>query len=120
MMTNQRPYKSKPYGSILTTWNLTTYDVLGNAKEGYEVNDAYRGGEIHLRIPQTQFNVGTPHAYIGAHPTHRQIKLAFGVTCQINIDGDDLHVMVTRRRDGYPIGELSCISHVSLCPVRKV
>lgn len=36
MMTNQ-----KPAGSIKTTWELRTYDVWGNAKDGYEVNDSF-------------------------------------------------------------------------------
>jgi hypothetical protein len=176
MMTNQ-----KPAGSVPTTWELRTYDVWGNAKDGYEVNNSYGAGTVELRIPKTRYNVGvewhvcrnpecpgnnpcghTPpcawgthrreshgvipvkdyvqigtgnifnacpecfHAvtlesqeFIGAAPTNRQIKLAFGVRCRITTDGDDLHITVERERDGYPIGEMYCTSHVSLSPVRK-
>lgn len=117
MMTNQN--MSKPYGSIKTVWELRTYDVWGNANDGYEVNNVFSAGTVELRIPQTRYNVGTPHEFIGAYPTDRQIKRAFGVTCRISTDGDDLTVYVERERDGYPIGEMHCVSHASLSPVRK-
>lgn len=117
MMTNQ--VASKPAGSLPTTWTLRTYDVWGNPEYGYEVNDVYSAGEVELRIPQTRYNIGTPQEFIGAFPTDRQIKLAFGVNCRIDVDGDDVTVYVNRQRDGYPIGEMHCTSHVSLSPVRK-
>lgn len=112
MMTN-------PAGSIKTTWKLRTYDVWGNAKDGYEVNDTYSAGEVELRIPATKHNVGTPQEFTSAYPSDRQIKKAFGVTCRIDTEGDDLNIQVNRQRDGYPIGEMYCTSHESLSPVRK-
>lgn len=121
MMTNQTKYTSKPAGSIATVWELRTYDVWGNAKDGYEVNNSFSAGKVELRIPQTRHNAGTPQEFIGAYPTVRQIKRAFGVSCQIATDyGDDIIVYVNRRRDDYPIGEMCCVSHESLSPVRKV
>lgn len=113
MMTNQ----DKPAGSLPTTWEVATYDVWGNAKDGYEVNDVYRQGTIELRIPQTKYNEGTPNEFKGAYPSDRQIKHVFGVLCRIETSGDDLTVYVNRQRDNYPIGELRCISHTSLSPV---
>lgn len=110
MMTNQKTLK--------TTWELRTYDVWGNAKDGYEVNDVYSAGEVELRIPQTLNNAGREGEFTSAYPTDRQIKKAFGVTCRIDTDGDDLVIYVNRQRDGYPIGEMHCTSHVSLSPVR--
>lgn len=118
MMTNQ--YHSKPAGSILTVWELRTYDVWGNSRDGYEVNDSYSAGEIELRIPQTRHNIGTPSEFLSATPSDRQIKRAFGVNCRIDTSGDDLTVYVERARDGYPIGEMHCTSHESLSPVRKI
>jgi hypothetical protein len=114
-MTNQ----SKPAGSVPTTWELRTYDVWGNAKDGYEVNNTFRAGTVELRVPQTRHNIGTPQEFVSAYPTDRQIKRAFGVNCRIDTDGDDLHITVNRDRDGYPIGEMFCTSHESLSPVRK-
>ncbi len=108
----------KAFGYIKTTWEVRTYDVWGNAKDGYEVNDTFRQGTVELNVPQTKYNIGSPGEFIGAFPSDRQIKQTFGVNCQVSTDGDDLTVYVTRRRDDYPIGELLCISHASLSPVR--
>ena len=116
MVTNQN---FRPAGSLPTRWVLRTYDVWGNAKDGYEVNDVYSAGEIDLRIPQTRYNIGTPAEFVSACPSDRQIKLAFGVHCRITTDGDDMRIEVERERDGYPIGNMECISHASLSPVRK-
>ena len=117
-MTNQPT--TKPFGSIRTTWELSTYDVWGNSRDGYEVNDRYGHGEVEVFAPQTVYNVGMAGEFVGASLTDRQIKRLFGVNCRISTDGDDLTIYVERERDGYPIGELQCTSHASLSPVRKV
>lgn len=181
-MTNHKTNKtSAPAGSLKTTWELRTYDVWGNARDGYQVNDSFDAGEVELRIPKTRYNIGvewhvcrnpecpgnnpcghTPPCKFGTHrqeshgvipttthnsetgdthqrcpecwqdaslesqefvsaaPSDRQIKRAFGVTCRIETEGDDLFIEVNRARDGYPIGEMRCTSHESLSPVRKV
>lgn len=115
-MTNQST--TKPAGSLKTRWSLRTYDVWGNSRDGYEVNDVYSAGEVELRIPITRYNVGTPQEFSAASPTDRQIKLAFGVSCRISTDGHDTYISVDRERDGYPIGEMTCTSHESLSPIR--
>lgn len=140
MMTNQSPdritdqssmldVKTAPHkaqntcahaGLIKTQWELRTYDVWGNNKDGYEVNDSFNAGTVILRIPQTRYNIGTPYEFLAAFPPDRQIKRTFGVRCQIDIKGHDLHVYVTRSRDGYPIGEMFCESHESLSPVKAL
>lgn len=102
-------------------WDVYTYDVWGNPTDGYEVNDRY----CHERCHETEmdvetYNAGQPGEFHGASLTDRQIRAIFGVNCQIDTDGDDLTVYVTRRRDGYPIGELHCTSHESLSPIRPV
>lgn len=111
--------QSKQKRTIVTTWETATYDVWGNAKDGYEVNDVYRGSEVELRLTLQVNNAGTAHEFISASPSDRQLKRVFGVGCRIDTDGDDMHVTVNRERDGYPIGELRCISHESLSPVRE-
>lgn len=104
---------------INTVWTLRTYDVWGNAKHGYEVNETYDAGEILLRLPVETANDGTPQAFQWASPSDAQIKRAFGVRCRIDTDGDDTTIYVNRERDGYPIGEMHCESHESLSPVRR-
>lgn len=107
-----------PCGTVETVWELRTYDVWGNAEDGYEVNDSFSAGEVTLEIPQTKCNAGTPQEFVGAYPTDEQLQEVFGELGAIETDGDDITIYVTRERDGYPIGEMHCVSHESLSPVR--
>lgn len=104
---------------IKTLWEIRTYDVIGNAKDGYEVNDVYPHGKVELYIPVYRWNVGTSAEFKSAHPSDKKIRSVFGVSCRIDTDGDDITIYVNRRRDGYPIGEMYCVSHSSLSPIRK-
>lgn len=104
---------------ITTTWEIATYDVWGNARDGYEVNDVYRHGETTLVLTVNTYNQGTPQEFESASPTDRQLRRVFGLgKVQIDTDGDDLHIYVNRARDSYPIGELHCTSHKSLSPIQ--
>lgn len=104
--------------TVETEWELRTYDVWGNARDGYEVNDSYRRGTETLTLKVEIHNVGTDWAFGSASPSDAQIRRVFGVKCAIETDGDDLTIYVNRERDGYPIGEMRCISHPSLSPIR--
>jgi hypothetical protein len=110
---------NKPAGSLKTTWAVRPYDVWGNPKDGYEVNNVHPCGTVELRIPQTRCNAGTPQEFVSAYPTNAQIKRVFGVRWHIDVDGDDLTIYVNRRRDSYPLGEMHCVSHSSLSPIRE-
>lgn len=107
---------------INTTWDVWTYDVWGNARDGYEVNDRFNEGrDVPIRLRVETFNAGTPQAFDAAYPSNRQIKAVLGLTNDnqaIETDGDDLAIYISRKRDGYPIGELHCTSHASLSPIR--
>lgn len=105
--------------TIATVWEVWTYDVWGNARDGYEVNDRYcHSREYPIRLTVEVNNPGTPQAFESAYPSDRQIRQAFGIRCRCETDGDDLTIYVNRERDGYPIGELLCQSHESLSPIR--
>jgi hypothetical protein len=107
--------------TIKTEWQLATYDVWGNARDGYEVNDVYRHGSVTLMLEPKTHNTGTPREFVSASPTNHQIRRAFGLGhIQLETDGDDITIYVNRARDGYPIGELTCISHQSLSPIRTI
>jgi hypothetical protein len=107
--------------TIRTEWRYATYDVWGNAKDGYDVNDVYRRREpIVLMLEVKTYNIGTPSEFDSATPTDRQVRRVFGLgRIQIDTGGDDMTIYVNRRRDGYPIGELTCVSHASLSPIRE-
>lgn len=118
-MTKQGPANDKRL-YIETTWELRAYDVWGNARDGYAVNDSHVfAREYPLRLRIETNNPGTPHTFDSATPSDSQIRRAFGVRCRIDTDGDDVTIYVNRARDGYPIGEMHCTSHASLSPIRR-
>lgn len=106
--------------TILTTWEVWTYDVWGNAKDGYDVNDrSCRARALPLRLKVEINNAGTPAEFRSASPTDRQLCKVFGAYGGFDTDGDDITIYVSRKRDSYPIGELHCTSHESLSPIRE-
>jgi hypothetical protein len=106
---------------IDTTWELRTYDVWGNARDGYEVNDTYRAGTVTLRLTVIVNNAGTPQEFVSAYPSDSQIRRAMSLRrFRLETDGDDLTIYVNRAKDSYPCGEMHCTSHASLSPIRAI
>ena len=105
--------------TIETVWAVRTYDVWGNRRDGFEVNDSYSRGEITVRAKVEIHNEGTAHEFISAHLTDWQLGNIFGTRAALDVTGDDTHCYVNRASDSYPIGELSCVSHRSLSPIRR-
>ena len=105
---------------INTTWECWTYDVWGNAKDGYDVNDrSCFERNAHLTLKVVVNNAGTEQEFKSAYPSDGQIRTLFGIgRTQIETDGDDMYISINRARDGYPIGEMHCTSHASLSPIR--
>jgi len=98
--------------TIETRWALRTYDLFCG-----EVNDVYSQGEINLPLKVTINNPGTAHEFESAYPTDKQIKDVFGLKKSIDVDGDDMHIYVNNNK-GIPVGEIECISHISLSPIK--
>lgn len=107
--------------TIETIWEIRTYDVWGNAKDGYDVNDSFVVcRDYPMRLEVKEYNPGNPQAFKSAYPTDKQIRKALDLrSIQIDLEGDDLTIYVNRSRDGYPLGELYCIDYESLSPIRK-
>jgi len=106
---------------ILTLWEVRTYDVWGNHEDGYHVNDSYvQHREYPIICAVKTYNAGTEFEFQSAFPTHRQIRNVLGIKAgvKIDVDGDDLHIYVEASEDGYPLGELYCVSHESLSPIK--
>lgn len=120
MTTTTTPAPAPTLGkTVLTTWDVRTYDVWGNRTDGYEVNDVYTMTcDYPIRCKVVRNNPDSPHAFVSAYPSDYQLQRLFGVRCALDVDGDDTGIFVRRRSDGYPIGELACTSHESLSPIR--
>lgn len=106
--------------TIDTTWDVYTYDVWGNRKDGFEVNDSFSRGEISLKLKPVKNNVGTWLEFTSAAPTDRQLQRVFNTKAKLRVDGDDTIVYVNRESDDYPLGELVCTNHSSLSPIRPI
>lgn len=115
---------------IVAVCEWATYDVWGNAKDGYEVNDVYRQ-ERTIEIPVTVEIHNMPRIP-GASDAYRSfpdsmsiacevlvcfnlsdasIRKALGITCKIETDGDDRHITINREKDGYPLAELDIVRY---------
>ncbi len=64
--------------SKVRTYRLWTYDVWGNARDGYEVNDRCSHGTVTIRCKRETHNAGTPHEFHTWEPTDRQLSRAAG------------------------------------------
>jgi hypothetical protein len=106
--------------TVNTTWEVWTYDVWGNATDGYDVNDRNCVERAYpLRLKAVLNNAGKSGEFVSAYPSDYQLQRLFGVACKLDTDGDDTSIYVRRASDGYPIGELTCTSHESLSPIRQ-
>jgi hypothetical protein len=105
--------------TIETTWEVWTYDVWGNAEDGYEVNDRYcRERAFELTLAVEVCNAGTPQEFECASISDAQVKELWGDGVETDGNGDDLHYYFERCKDGKPVGEMFCVSHESLSPIR--
>lgn len=119
--TLNHPIHSNKPQYIETTWEIRTYDVWGNAKDGYEVNDSFRAGKVTIRCKIKVNNPGTPQEFLSAYPSDSQIRRALNLRrFKLETDGDDLQIYVNRAKDSYPLGEMYCTSHDSLSPIRPI
>jgi hypothetical protein len=103
-----------------------TYDVWGNARDGYEVNDrSCQDRSVRLECELTISNVPShpgakddyrsfsdsgsfsAEACFSFSPSEKAIADLFGMKpSQCEFEGDDRHIQVNRKRDGRPIGEV--------------
>ena len=108
---------------ITTQWEIADYDVWGNPKDGFEVNNTFRRERpITLRLTVKTYNLGTEREFNSAYPSVRQVRQALNIKprVKLELDGDDCMIYVRHAPTDEPLGELFCISHASLSPIRKV
>lgn len=108
--------------AICEVW---TYDVWGNARSGWEVNDRYcqdRAREVEAvvvisnmpRLPGAfdQYRKFTGDSASFSCEMAVSFEIEDKTLCEIfgckriETDGDDTHIIVNRERDSYPLGEL--------------
>jgi len=98
MTATAKKYRTRIY----TFW---TYDVWGNARDGWEVNDRYKHGEVSIRCKAETFNAGTEHEFTHYGPTDRQLSRAVGGR-GLQWDGEADYTMHAETKRGKPVCEL--------------
>ena len=106
--------------TIKTYWEVWSYDVWGNAEEGYQVNDRYCQDRCYeIELPVLTANAGTEYAFEYAELSPAMVNEALGLHKRLELDGDDIMVTANGESSGKPYGELHCVSHDSLSPIRE-
>lgn len=104
--------------TLLTYWELWSYDVWHDESGPY-VNDRHcfdRAYPIRLKptVYQSYNREGQLEDYTTYSPSDYQIQQALGTRAKIACEGEDTVIYVNRESDGYPLGELNCVSHTRL------
>lgn len=102
--------------TVTRKFRLWTYDVWGNARDGFDVNDRYSHGMVSIVCKREVFNADTPHEFETFNPTDRQLSRAasfLGVQWDGEPGGIDPKFgwypacyTAEATRNGRPIGEL--------------
>jgi len=98
MSTKQPKFKIRRY-------TLYTYDVWGNSKEGFDVNNVFQQGEISIRCRRKVYNEGTPHEFAAYDPTDLQLSRAVGIK-GVEWDGETEYTLIATSKNGRPLCEL--------------
>lgn len=118
--------KIKSNGTVQTSWQLITYEVWGNAKDGFDVNDSHTiDRDYRLTLPIRLVNPGATNVFQTATPSMRDIRKAFGWSGgKLDISGgDDVTIEINLARNGKPLGEMRLNDDkpdhaVSLSPIK--
>lgn len=113
---------------IVAICEWETFDVWGNAREGYAVNQSFSQGQIEIpavvvisnmpRIPgafdryrsfSKEDNSFSCEMSISFHIEDEALKKALGITCQIEVDGDGECYTIDRAKDDFPIATVRII-----------
>lgn len=86
-------------------FRLWTYDVWGNARDGYNVNDRFDQGEITLTARCKVYNVGTPNEFASYELSDRQLNRAIGAR-GLTWDGESEYTLYAETESGKPVCEL--------------
>ena len=85
-------------------FQLLTYVLWGNPKDGYEVNDVYPHGEIEVNVRKIPYRKD-----FSFYPSDRQLNQAIGAR-GLTWDGDPEYTLYANDKNGNPACELRRLS----------
>lgn len=101
-MATKKTRAKHPKTHAVLKFREVTYDVWGNARDGFEVNDKFRGSAIVSLTPEaTDGDIMAALRAAGIIPRGSR-----ATSYSIEWDGGDNPVYISRRKDGKPLGEL--------------
>lgn len=100
-MNSNKAIESKP----TLTVNIRTYDVWGNAEDGYEVNDTYNHSTVEFDGTEDDLCSDTV-GFLNEHYFTRYVA-ATALSINIEDNGDYLDITVESAEDGEPLLELT-------------
>lgn len=111
MKQKYAPFKIREY-------RLWTYDVWGNARDGFDVNDRASHGYVTVKCRLEIFNAGTAQEFATWEPTDRQLARASGfVGCEW--EGQEGYYDAAQKSNGRPVGLLDEENRPELDAERK-
>ena len=84
-------------------WTYATYDVWGNAEDGYDVNDVYRGNA------EFEMDADNDAEVLQACKDHLGLKAELTLE-DIELDGDDMTIYVNAASDSYLAGQFTKVA----------
>jgi hypothetical protein len=83
----------------MATWSVWSYDVWGNKRDGYDVND--RSRITRIEGPDDPSDKQALRMAKDGGLLNPGVRLK-----SLDLDGDEGYITFTARRNGFPIGEL--------------
>ena len=87
-------------------FKVWTYDVWGNLKDGYSVNNRTSVGTVAIKCREVIYNAGSVNEFSAFDPTDRQLSKAANFSVPVVWDGGD-GTFYGETKTGKPVGELS-------------
>jgi len=87
----------------MSKWTGLTYDVWGNAEDGYEVNNTFKARTVEGPAEPTDLQA----IEIGqdAGVLTREKSAAY-LLKHLDLDGDDMRVEFEDKKDSFPVGSI--------------
>jgi|688.fasta_scaffold18529_17 hypothetical protein len=102
---------------ISTVWQIVNYDVWGNSKDGYEVNQSFYSGNVEMPVKLEVYNPGIEGEFYDGSPDDTNIRKALGITPRVRIYDpycNERVIYANHVSTNYPLGELRLVSHDTL------
>lgn len=96
----RNPKPLEGYYGFGSEWEVRSYDVWGNAEDGWEVNDSFRVGTVSFADNASDETIISVLKNAGILSEKASVK-------NIDIDGDDDFITLNDSRDGMPLLELA-------------